>query len=181
MGSYDDFNYNNVPEDNSENNHYSEGEEGINDVSAVLEDDSQDTNDIDQHEELTGRDRNRSRRSMHQSLPSANSRNELDGPHWNQLNSHICPILGAMVVTEQAEVQMMKEYFEIEASKSTPQYGFRKGLKLFGTWYGGDRCFEYCFGGWIGVKHAFWNWNDFIILHVGCHNIPLWLVYSGVD
>ena len=27
---------------------------------------------------------------------------------------------------------MMKEYFEIEASKSTPQYGFRKGLKLFG-------------------------------------------------
>ena len=27
---------------------------------------------------------------------------------------------------------MMKKYFEIEASKSTPQYGFRKGLKLFG-------------------------------------------------
>ena len=27
---------------------------------------------------------------------------------------------------------MMKEYFEIEASKSTSQYGFRKGLKLFG-------------------------------------------------
>ena len=27
---------------------------------------------------------------------------------------------------------MMKDYFEIEASKSTPQYGFRKGLKLFG-------------------------------------------------
>ena len=27
---------------------------------------------------------------------------------------------------------MMKEYFEIEASKSAPQYGFRKGLKLFG-------------------------------------------------
>ena len=26
---------------------------------------------------------------------------------------------------------MMKEYFEIEASKSTPQYGFRKGLKFF--------------------------------------------------
>ena len=26
---------------------------------------------------------------------------------------------------------MTKEYFEIEASKSTPQYGFRKGLKLF--------------------------------------------------
>ena len=27
---------------------------------------------------------------------------------------------------------MMKEYFEIEASKSTRQNGFRKGLKLFG-------------------------------------------------
>ena len=28
---------------------------------------------------------------------------------------------------------MMKEYFEIEPSKSTPQYGFRKGLKIFGN------------------------------------------------
>ena len=37
-----------------------------------------------------------------------------------------------MVAAEQARVRMMKEYFEIEASKSTPQYGFRKGLKLFG-------------------------------------------------
>ena len=69
---------------------------------------------------------------MYQSLPSANGRNELDGSHWNQLNSHICPILGAMVIAEQAGVRMMEEYFEIEASKSTPQYGFRKGLKIFG-------------------------------------------------
>ena len=37
-----------------------------------------------------------------------------------------------MVVAEQVGVRMMKEYFEIEVSKSTPQYGFRKGLKLFG-------------------------------------------------
>ena len=37
-----------------------------------------------------------------------------------------------MVVAKQAGVRMIKEYFEIEASKSTPQYGFRKGLKLFG-------------------------------------------------
>ena len=36
-----------------------------------------------------------------------------------------------MVVAKQAGVRMMKEYFKIEASKSTPQYGFRKGLKLF--------------------------------------------------
>ena len=49
-----------------------------------------------------------------------------------QMGSHICPTLSAMVVEEQAGIRMMKEYFEIEASKSTPQYGFRKGLKLFG-------------------------------------------------
>ena len=28
---------------------------------------------------------------------------------------------------------MTKEYFEIEASKATLQYRFRKGLKLFGN------------------------------------------------
>ena len=49
------------------------------------------------------------------------------------MGSHIYPILGAMVVAKQAGARMMKEYFEIEASKSTPQYGFRKGLKLFGN------------------------------------------------
>ena len=38
----------------------------------------------------------------------------------------------AMVVVEQVGVRMMKEYFVIEASKATPQYRFRKGLKLFG-------------------------------------------------
>ena len=41
-------------------------------------------------------------------------------------------MVSAMMVAEQAEVRMMKEYFEIEASKVTPQYGFRKGLTLFG-------------------------------------------------
>ena len=45
---------------------------------------------------------------------------------------YICPILGAMVPAEQAGIRMTKEYFEIEASKSTPQYRFRKGLRLFG-------------------------------------------------
>ena len=38
----------------------------------------------------------------------------------------------AMIVAERVRVRMMKEYFEIEASKATPQYGFRKGLTLFG-------------------------------------------------
>ena len=37
-----------------------------------------------------------------------------------------------MMVAEDVGVRMMREYFEIEASKATPQYGFRKGLKLFG-------------------------------------------------
>ena len=37
-----------------------------------------------------------------------------------------------MMVAEQVDVHMMKKYFKIEASKSTPQYGFMKGLKFFG-------------------------------------------------
>ena len=49
-----------------------------------------------------------------------------------QMGSHICPTLSAMVVAEQARVRMIKESFEIEASKLMPQYGFRKGLNLFG-------------------------------------------------
>ena len=36
-----------------------------------------------------------------------------------------------MVIAEVG-VRMIKEYFEIEAPKAIPQYGFRKGLKLFG-------------------------------------------------
>ena len=41
-------------------------------------------------------------------------------------------MVSAMMVAEQAGIRMMKVYFEIEASKATPQYGFRKGLTLFG-------------------------------------------------
>ena len=37
-----------------------------------------------------------------------------------------------MSVAEKEGIKIMNEYFEIEASKLTPQYGFRKGLKLFG-------------------------------------------------
>lgn len=37
-----------------------------------------------------------------------------------------------MSVAEKAGIQMTKEYIEIEASKLTPQYGFSKGLKMFG-------------------------------------------------
>ena len=41
-------------------------------------------------------------------------------------------MVSSMMVAEQVGVRMMKEYFEIESLKATPQYGFRKGLKLFG-------------------------------------------------
>ena len=48
----------------------------------------------------------------------------LDGNRWESTGSHM---VSAMMVAEQAGVRMMKEYFEIESSKATPQYGFRKG------------------------------------------------------
>ena len=41
-------------------------------------------------------------------------------------------MVSSMMVAEHVGVIMMKEYFEIEASKATPQYGFRKGLELVG-------------------------------------------------
>ena len=37
------------------------------------------------------------------------------------------------MVAKQAGVQMMKEYFKIEAFKTTPQYKFKKALTLFGN------------------------------------------------
>ena len=55
---------------------------------------------------------------------------ELDldlGIGWESTGGHM---VSAMMVAEQAGVRMMKEYFEIETSKATPQYGFRKGLTL---------------------------------------------------
>ena len=97
-----------------------------------------DSNDIGQGEEdFTIRRRNHNMNTQGNrtgniapGLPSANNGTGLNGLHW--MKSYICPTLSVMVVTEQAGIRMMKEYFEIEASKSTPQYGFRKGLKLFG-------------------------------------------------
>ena len=55
---------------------------------------------------------------------------DLDGNMWQSTGAHM---VLAMMVAEQVGVRMMKEYFEIEASKVTPQYGFRKGLRLFGN------------------------------------------------
>ena len=53
----------------------------------------------------------------------------LDGTRLESTDAHM---VSAMMVAEQAGVRMMKEYFEIKASKATSQYGFRKGLALFG-------------------------------------------------
>lgn len=36
-----------------------------------------------------------------------------------------------MIIVEDVGVRMMEEHFEIEASKATPKYVFRTGLKLF--------------------------------------------------
>ena len=57
------------------------------------------------------------RQSMVPDLPNANNKEGLNGPHWMMMGSHICPTVSVMGVAEQAEIQMMKEYFEIEASK----------------------------------------------------------------
>ena len=53
----------------------------------------------------------------------------LDGNHWKD------QVVGAMINNDDDEidkVKAMEEYFTMEASKSTPQYGFRKGLEIFG-------------------------------------------------
>ena len=68
--------------------------------------------------------------NMVRDLLSANNSSWLDGSHCSP--SQIWPMLLAMVVIEQAGVRMIKEYFKIEASKSTPQYRFKMGLKPFG-------------------------------------------------
>ena len=54
-------------------------------------------------------------------------KSDLNGPYWNE------QISGAMMQTEGDvnPTEMMKDYFHMEASKSTPQYGFRKGLEVF--------------------------------------------------
>ena len=58
------------------------------------------------------------------SLPNVRNDTGLDGPHWEA--SHTCPMLLMTVVAAQAGIRMIKEYFKIEASKSTPPYWFRK-------------------------------------------------------
>lgn len=53
---------------------------------------------------------------------------ELDGDHWKH------NVMAAISSSQNYEVnpsEIMENYFQLEASKSTPQYGFRKGLELF--------------------------------------------------
>lgn len=67
------------------------------------------------------------------SLPNRGNDTGLAGSHLGAEGSwaHTCSMLSAMINAEQAGVRMMKEYFEIGALKSMPQFGFRKGLKIF--------------------------------------------------
>ena len=59
-------------------------------------------------------------------------KSNLDGITWD-LNEPSCShMVSFMMVVEHVGVKMVKEHFEIKASKSIPQYGFRKGLQLFG-------------------------------------------------
>ena len=44
---------------------------------------------------------------------------DLDGSVWQSTGAHM---VLAMMLAEQVGVRMMKEYFEIEASKATPTY-----------------------------------------------------------
>ena len=37
-----------------------------------------------------------------------------------------------MMKHDEIYVKMMEDYFELEASRPTPQYGFIKGLQIFG-------------------------------------------------
>ena len=40
--------------------------------------------------------------------------------------AHPCLKIASIIIAEDVGVRMMKEYFEIKVSKTTPQYGFRK-------------------------------------------------------
>ena len=71
--------------------------------------DSQDMNDIKQVKEDTSAERRRNRWSMIWALSRANNGTGLNGPYCHEMGSHICPILGAMVVVKQAGIRMMKE------------------------------------------------------------------------
>ena len=83
--------------------------------------DNHDLNEINLDEEdNTGRNRTqRNRQSMTSGLPSANNGSGLNRDYWRLLAPHIYPKVSAMGVAEKAGIQMMTEYFEVEASKTT--------------------------------------------------------------
>ena len=118
--SYNDHSvYDGDSADSQQNNHDSLGdwdhdpgneEHEDGNVDESEDNNSHDTNDIKQVEEVTTvRRRNhnisnrRNRQSMVSGLPSANNGTGLNGTYW-QIGSYICPTLSAMVVAEQAGV-----------------------------------------------------------------------------
>ena len=60
---------------------------------------------------------------------SKGSNKRLYGTSWGGAY----PMIGSMVIAKDVGDRMMKEYFEVEASKETPQYRFQKGLNLYGN------------------------------------------------
>ena len=128
-------------DDNQQHNYDSTGDwNNEPNVDKSKDDNDRDPNDIYQGvENVTMRRRNHNmntqgnnRGNIAPGLPSANNGTWINRQHWIQMGSHICPMISAMVVAEQARIRMTKEYFKIEVSKTMPQYGFRKGSKLFG-------------------------------------------------
>ena len=54
-------------------------------------------------------------------------KSELDGGYWED------GIAGALLEAEDKAAKLLKSYSEMNASLATPQYGFVKGLKIFGN------------------------------------------------
>jgi hypothetical protein len=59
--------------------------------------------------------------------------NDNDGTIPKDLDSDLGPYWALAQLAQAYELTMITSYSNIEASKSTPQYGFNQGLKEFGT------------------------------------------------
>jgi hypothetical protein len=102
---------NNNNEDNDNNVTYNEskGEYAIEEI----DEDSDDDDDSDNDNNKDGNNNNKP--NAPRGLDST-----LDGPHWdNCVHTQYC-------------MSVISGYGNLEATLSTPQYGFQKGLKLFG-------------------------------------------------
>ena len=113
------------PNGNNDNNDYDDDDDK-NDNHVVRsgkeEEDYSNDNDSDSLDELSN---NNDRKPNTESYAVQ----ELDSDLGYYLNN----MISAMVVAEEAGVQMMHTYFELEAPKATLIYGFRKRHTIFGN------------------------------------------------